>query len=849
MERMRILPVMAMSRSIKNMNTRNTILSVAALLAVASCSIEEYSKVGEQNVKELTITATREDISPETRTVRTEDGKGSILWTPGDKISLFYGSGSNGGSEFTSQATENSKVTNFTGTIGVITGGADVSPDDTYFWGLYPYDEGNECSSGGVTMNLPSHQVATAGSFAPNTYLSIGRSRGLSMAFYNVCCALSIQVVKEGVRKVTMKSLDGTPIAGRIRVELNESGLPYVKEVLDGSDEIVLEAPEGEYLEVGKDYFIVLLPHEFTSSYFTLTFETFTEVGVYERKKAMSFVRSRVEFFGTEASVIPIDKNVTYERKTGNIPIEDANFKAYLVANFDGNGDGEISFEEAGSVDKIDLDYQWEAIRTLNGIEFFENLDTLKYQTGMISSASFWVDEKNGETVDDVVNQMIDAGLTDYNNRPRGLVDELDLSNNKKLRYLYLWGHPMMQGINLKFNTDLTYLNCRGSMKIGSSIDVSNNKKLQTLDCRGCCLQGVLDLSNCSKLSHVDALGNNFTDIILESLPELETISLSSLYLRTIDFSSTPNLKTISISYSQYLERIDVSGCPELRRLTCRAPLDTGGDNRTGYIPYGNLKSLDLSNNSLLEYLDCAGCNLEGTLDLSNCPNLTDVQAFYNDIDELILGNHPNLKMLYLAGCWHLTELNLSGCPALEWISTWSCDELGPVDYTNCTKLKTLYMPPVGSQFSTCEDMELFVIGEPNPDERLVNLPKFPNLKQLSIWHFSSLDLSHNPELETLEIGTTNCTSIDLSPVSKLKKLVVGGWSCFESLDISKNLQLEDVTFEASEALKTLYVAEGQNIEGITVNRSDEKIHPDTEIVVRPDDGGSEVTPGHGNEP
>ncbi len=799
-------------------------------LAVVSCTMEDNFQNVKLEEKEVTIEAIREVDDIETRTYR-DDSDGSILWVPGDAISLFYGSGSNGGSKFTSvNTTDTTKVTNFTGVITAITGGGEVAVDQTYFWGLYPYQEDASCDGTSVTMNLPKEQTAVPGTFATNTFPSLGRSQGLIMGFYNICSGMKFSVTKEGIKKVTLKSKGGEKISGKAKVSFKD-GIP-VAEIIDGSDEVVLEAPAGEYFEPGKYYFLVMFPTKFTNG-FTVTLETFTEEATVEKTGTINAKRSN---FGKIAN---IDTGATYSKKTGNIPVEDANFKAYLVENFDGNGDGEISYEEAGSVDKIDLNYNWEAIKTLNGIEYFENLDTLKYATASANSSFYWVDEKNGETLEDVVNQMIDAGNSSYNNHPRGLVDELDLSNNKKLRYLYLWGHPMMQGINLMHNTELTYINCFASMQTGVSLDVTGNTKLQTLICDACYLQGVLDLSKCINLSYVNVSRNNFSDIVLGSLPNLETISLSSLYLRTIDFSSTPNLKTISISYSQYLERIDASGCPELRRLTCRAPLDTGGDNRTGYIPYGNMKSLDLSNNPKLEYLDCSGCNLKGTLDLTDCPNLTDVIAYYNDIDELRLGNHPQLRKLYLAGCWHLTELNLTGCPALEWISTYACDQLAPVDYSPCLSLTTCYAPVAGSNLSKNQGLKFIEGGT----EFYGQLQFLTGLEEIRTGNFLELDLSYNTNIKRVTIwNTEEGATVNLTNLANLEFLDIASYANIEVLDISRNLKLTSFTTNSCPNLKTLYVASSQNIEGITVNRSDEKIHPDTEIIVRPDDGGGEGT-------
>ena len=810
------------------MKKTNLFWGTLLALAAASCTMEENNRAPQPVEQEITIKAVREEDDADTRTYR-DDNDGSIWWVPGDAISLFYGSGTNGGSKFTSTGTDTAKVTNFTGVITAITGGGEISVEDTYFWGLYPYSEDASCDGTSVTMTLPGNQTAVPGTFATNTFPSIGRSQGLIMGFYNICSGMKFSVTKEGIKKVTLKSRNGELITGKAKVRF-EDGIP-VAEIINGSDEVVLEAPAGEYFEVGKYYFLVMFPTTFTDG-FTVTLETFTEEATVEKTGKITARRSN---FGRIAN---IDANASYSKKTGNIPVEDANFKAYLVENFDGNGDGEISYEEADWVSVIKLDYRFGLyIKSLEGIEYFPNLDTLVCGTGSANASTFYVAENEGETVEEVLGQMRESAISSYNANPRGLTNILDLSNNLNLRYLELFGHPMLQGINLCSNKELTDLWCYGSMQTGISLDLSNNTKLKIITCQNCYLTGRLDLSNLGELNKVDLRGSALSDVVLGNLPNLVSFAISSPALMSLDVTSCPSLQTIYCR-CQYIETLDVSGCPDLRKFYCSAPLGTGGSDRTGYIPYGNLKSLDLTNNSKLEYLDCSGSNLEGVLDVTNCPNLTDVIAYYTEIDELRLGNQPSLKKLYLAGCWNLTSLDLSGCPNLEWISTYACDHLSAVDFTHCSKLKTLYMPPSGSIFATCDELEECNLNAESEDK----LVYFPHLKRFATWHFSSLDLSHNPEIESLSIGTTNCTTLDLSPCVNLKELTVGGWSSFETLDISKNLKLEYVTFEGCESLRTLYVAEGQNIEGITVNRSNDIISPNTQVLIKPDDGGGEGT-------
>ncbi len=409
------------------------ILLMSVLFIVAGCTMEESFIQEEQNEqttgKEITIQAVREDDS-ETRTVLESDG--SVWWTPGDAISLFYGSGTNGGSKFTSNATEISKVTNFTGVITAITGGGEIPVDATYFWGVYPYSEDVSCDGSSVTLTVPSQQTAVPGTFATDLFPSIGRSQGLIMGFYNVCGGWWFTVNKEGVRKATLKSKNGEAVTGKVKVGFDASGVPEVREVIDGSDEVVLECPSGEYFEVGKKYYIVLLPDTFSEG-FTITLETFTEEGVYNRTKATTITRSK--FSGFEK----IDDYLTtpFTKKTGEIPIEEDSFKEILVQEYDTDSDGEISYEEAETIETLEI--QTSDIESISGIEYMPNLKAL------ICSGSETTTRAAGGPGQlkglDVSNNMELEYLDCSNNQ----ITRLDVSNNPELETLICTGNPMSE--------------------------------------------------------------------------------------------------------------------------------------------------------------------------------------------------------------------------------------------------------------------------------------------------------------------------------------------------------------------------------------------------------------------
>ena len=74
-------------------------------------------------------------------------------------------------------------------------------------------------------------------------------------------------------------------------------------------------------------------------------------------------------------SMVLLFSNCTNKDNNIIIEIPDANFKAYLLENFDKNSDGNISLSEAKAVKEINC--SGKNIESLNGIQTFANLKSL----------------------------------------------------------------------------------------------------------------------------------------------------------------------------------------------------------------------------------------------------------------------------------------------------------------------------------------------------------------------------------------------------------------------------------------------------------------------------------------
>lgn len=243
-----------------------TILSVVMFLCSCSRELEApmQRSSADDNLQEIVISAALE-LQPVTRTSRHSDGK--VYWSPGDEISLFYGSGENGGSKFTSLNETDDLTAQFSGNISVVTlGGEGSSLDDISFWGIYPYRDDNSCDGSSITTTLPDHQTAKADTFDDDLFISMGKSFGLNIAFYNLCSGIKFTVSHPNISRIELSGNNNEALAGKVKVGFDANGKPEIQSVLEGKTTITLDAPNGGTFAVGTTYYIVTLPVPLTAS-------------------------------------------------------------------------------------------------------------------------------------------------------------------------------------------------------------------------------------------------------------------------------------------------------------------------------------------------------------------------------------------------------------------------------------------------------------------------------------------------------------------------------------------------------------------------------------------------------
>ena len=205
------------------------------------------------------------------------------------------------------------------------------------------------------------------------------------------------------------------------------------------------------------------------------------------------------------------------------IDIPDPYFKQYLLDNFDANGDGILSEMEGLIIRKIDV--VTDKISSIRGIEHFKNLDSLICRG---------------------------ADVNEYDNVGHpGLLDSLDVSGNRKLRYLACDGN-IIYHLDISDNPFLESLSC--SWNLLSIIDLSQVPKLRTLNISHNPVVNV-NLSRCAVLLELDCSSCKIEDIDISMLPRLKVLKCSPM----ADVDGKNLLIRLKIGVGQMIQNVTVA--------------------------------------------------------------------------------------------------------------------------------------------------------------------------------------------------------------------------------------------------------------------------------------------------
>lgn len=286
---------------------------------------------------------------------------------------------------------------------------------------------------------------------------------------------------------------------------------------------------------------------------------------------------------------------------------EDPQFEAYILANFDKNGDGSISLSEANEITEIDCSGL--GIRSIAEIKNFPNLISLNCSNNQISELNV---NKNTslQTLSCYGN---DLQLLDFSNC-KNLTTIYLLENGKNVilnnsgiegSYTMTIDQSPYSNLIVSFaNTKILQLDCTNNESL-QSIDISKNDQLAIMRIESNPLLEILDVTKNSRLEILYCVNNMLTGLDVSKNPILTILDCSQNDITELDVTNNPQLSLLNCSSNQ-IELLDLSQNTLLQTLNCH-------NNK--------ITNLDITANQQLEKLNCNN-NLLTRLNVDNNPNL-----------------------------------------------------------------------------------------------------------------------------------------------------------------------------------------------------------------------------------
>ena len=572
------------------------IFLLPSLALLAACTQEELAN---ENAVTTLFAGIEQPAATKTSLSGPTSGIYKTIWSENDAIGVFVGD--NEASEFKLKKGDGTTRGEFQGAFKDLNG---MSMSKT---AVYPYEIVKGKSGSTISVSLPAEQLYKEGNIAEEAYPMVAVTDGAELNFKNLCSVLKISMTGS----LTVNSIVFTPnnsgikVSGDATIDPDNTSLTMTK---DAGSRVALIC-DGVNLSGTATDFHIVVPAQTYKGGFSITIET-------NKGKVLKTIKSDVTLKRSELyRITPFECKIDEDNK--NIIFEDASFKAYMIANFDKDKDGEISYDEALSVNRIVV--CTDTIASMVGIEYMTNLTYLNC---------------NGSHVWNNATAKYDDG---------GILKSLDVTKNTKLQRLYC-GFNEFTELDVTNNTSLGLLYCDGNEL--RSIDISKNASLYSFKANDNLLESI-NVRNNPKLSFINVSGNKLTSIDVSNNPLLDNLTCESNQLTSIDVSGNSRLRALYIG-SNAIASVDVSGNPELVSLYCSNM---------------KLSSIDVSKNNKLEILGCY-YNEISKIDLSNNPSLTNLYCYGNNIKELDLSYNNKLKHL---DCElnSISELNLRPCPDL----------------------------------------------------------------------------------------------------------------------------------------------------------------------------------------
>lgn len=227
---------------------------------VTSCAHEEFDDY-KPEYPEITYNATLDIEGDDSKAIlgANENGKPQTMWTVGDKITVHNGEE---GFEFYTDIKESAPNAEFH------YAGGDFDANNGVM-AFYPSGEYSiDLSKVSAVVNIPSRQNAQLNTYDPAAAVSVAYSTDNHLRFKNATAMLKFTVATDNIKSVIFQGLNNEIVAGKANVCMMEDGstisaiTPY-----EGETATSVELVASEYFEVGKTYYLNIIPQTFEKGF------------------------------------------------------------------------------------------------------------------------------------------------------------------------------------------------------------------------------------------------------------------------------------------------------------------------------------------------------------------------------------------------------------------------------------------------------------------------------------------------------------------------------------------------------------------------------------------------------
>jgi hypothetical protein len=317
------------------------------------------------------------------------------------------------------------------------------------------------------------------------------------------------------------------------------------------------------------------------------------------------------------------------------------------------------------------------------------------------------------------------------------------------------------------------------------------------------------------------------SELLVEEKPEVVKVVDEEDSTSVEDTIKVPADEEI-IKYIEYADTSKVKLAPGFEKYLISYGIDKD-PTPNGYILYQYIKDIDSLHIS--DWFDVGDKNLTGIEGFTNLRTFTTVSLGVKNINfsnnnklktfgtwgwghcmgcgtlsSLVFGKGSKLENLYLSGAHNLVSLDFENLTKLKSIFVHNTDYLRYQDISACRELEKIELNGrVGFIFGSHPKLRELICGAYPHHVDFTKLPALENVQYYVLGRHTP-DFSANLQLKNLYLTELKGIKLDVTANKKLEKLIVHGDWTQTSIDLSKNVLLQECILRGNE-LATICVS------------------------------------------